>query len=329
MDDVPKARYAEGLWVITVYYNPCKYKTRRANFDLFAESLKRAGIPLLTVECAFGDEPFELPDSCHPIRLRSASLLWQKERLLNLAASWLPASAQSVAWVDCDVIFLNERWATKTVELLKEHAVVQLFEKCVRLEQGNLMIEAADIVTSFAAVTGKDRSVLNTQRYDAHGHTGYAWAMRREIFDAVGLYEAAVSGSADHFMAHASYGHVGFCVENALKQDSTQIDHFRRWGSAFYELVQGKLAVVPGAIVHLWHGSLAKRDYFNRMWKITDSGFNPNTDLMIEPGKPIEWAPRVRHEKPKLVAYFDEYFKSRQEDGDTVSSNKQKNRRIA
>jgi hypothetical protein len=137
---------------------------------------------------------------------------------------------------------------------------------------------------------------------------------RRELFDAIGLYEYAVSGSADHFMAHAVYGQYGFCIENALKHDPRQIEHLLKWSNTFHSLAGGVLGTVSGEIFHLWHGSLDRRDYFNRMWKITDLGFNPELDLTALPGRPLEWRPHVYVKKPELVAYFAEYFAARRED---------------
>jgi hypothetical protein len=306
----------QDLWVITVYYNPCRFQSRRSTYDAFVRTMRTSKVNILTIECAFGDEPFEL--SCEHgdvLQLRSASLLWQKERLLNIAASLLPQSCKYVAWVDCDVLFMNFDWTVDCCSLLaSECAVVQLWETCVRLDKGNDFPDVPDRVTSFAAVTNRDITTLGCGRYDQHGHTGYAWAMRRELFDKLGLYEHAISGSADHFMAHAVYGQYGFCIENALKHDVRQIEHLLRWSDAFHKLAGGVLGTVPGEILHLWHGSLDRRDYFNRMWKITDYGFNPDTDLVALPGQPLEWRPSVLLEKPELVAYFAEYFASRRED---------------
>ncbi|MDP1689644.1 MAG: hypothetical protein Q8L52_00320 [bacterium] len=312
-------RYEDAplLWVITVYYNPCGYKSRRSTYDTFIRTMRSSGINVLTVECAFGDDPFELPPSHDVIKIRSKSLLWQKERLINIGASYLPDTCKYVAWVDCDVVFQNRNWARETCELLSgSYTVVQPWEICLRLAKGDCVPEIQDRAVSFAAVTTKDLSTLDCGRYDKHGHTGYAWAMRREIFDAVGLYEHAVSGSADHFMSHAIYGRYGFCVENALKHDVKQIDHLKHWGDKFYSFVQGKLRVVSGEIQHLWHGSHDRRDYFRRMWKITEYGYNPDTDLLAMPGRPLEWQSHVAQEKPELVAYFAEYFASRQEDSE-------------
>ncbi len=317
MASVPFEAYlpAPELWVLTVYYNPCGFKSRRKTYDVFAETMRQSGINLLTIECAFGNEPFALPDRVDIVKLRSRSLLWQKERLLNIGASYLPDTCRVVAWVDCDVIFDNPAWARETCALLRrECTIVQPWQSCMRLTATYTIPEVDDSVVSFASVTTGDQATLDCGRYDVHGHTGYAWAMRRDIFQSVGLYEHAVSGSADHFMAHAIYGVYGFCVENALKHDRRQIDHLMRWGEKFHAATEGKLGVVTGSLRHLWHGSQNRRNYFRRMWTITERGFNPDQDLIARPGRPLEWLPHVHEDKPELVAYFGEYFASRQED---------------
>ncbi|MPQ69375.1 hypothetical protein [Pseudomonas sp. MWU12-2323] len=301
------------LVVITTYYNPCSWVSRRRNYDVFMEGMRNAGVTCVTVECAFGNEPFELPESLDVIQVRAKTLLWQKERLLNLAASWLPNNCKYVAWLDCDIVFDNKAWARDLVRLLKLHKVAQVFETCLRLEQDGGPGGKPDVSESFASVMSREPDLLHVERYDSHGHTGYGWAMRRDIFDAVGLYESAISGSSDHFMAHAIYGDYNFCITNALKNDPRQISHLRAWGKRFHELVQGSLCVVPGRIQHLWHGDTADRRYFLRMHEITDLGFDPWTDLHMAPGEPISWAPDLN--KEGLKQYFINYFASRREDG--------------
>ncbi|WP_241299523.1 hypothetical protein [Burkholderia stabilis] len=303
--------------VITTYFNPCGYATRRRNYDLFVEGMRRSGVPCITVECAFGDAPFELPPSLDVIQVRSTTLLWQKERLLNLAASWLPPSCRFVCWFDCDILFDNSNWLADLEQVLSTHKVAQVWESCLRLEQGNVVGEKPNVAYSFAAMMRRKPSLLNAGRYDAHGHTGYGWAMRRELFDEVGLYETAVSGSADHFMAHAIFGDYNFCITNALKRDERQIAHLKVWGERFHALVQGSLGVVPGRIRHLWHGDAIDRRYFLRMHDITDLGFDPWTDLQIVPGAPLEWAPGMS--KTGLKEYFADYFASRREDGTPIT----------
>ncbi|MDW5418138.1 hypothetical protein R6242_16350 [Iodobacter sp. CM08] len=305
----------KNLIAITTYFNPCGYKSRRRNYDLFMAGMRASGVQCITVECAFPGQSFELPESLDVIRVRANTLLWQKERLLNLAASWLPQSCRYVAWLDCDILFDNASWAHDLVKVLKKKKVAQVFETCQKLGP-NEEIEVDGLSHSFASVMSTNPASLECGRYDIHGHTGYGWAMRREIFDEVGLYEAAVSGSADHFMAHAIFGHYGFCVENALKHDLKQIAHLKAWGTTFHQIVNGSLGVVPGHIRHLWHGDTANRRYFLRMHEITDLGYDPHTDLVARPGYPLEWAPGMN--KQGLREYFANYFAMRQEDGPVI-----------
>lgn len=306
----------QELTVITTYFNPCHYRTRRDNYDLFLAGLRQAGVTCITIECAFGDAPFELPDSLNVIRIRARTLLWQKERLLNLAASWLPRACRYVAWLDCDILFDNGNWISDLLRVLRRNKVAQVFESCLRLRQGNQIGTTPDCAESFAAVMQRQPQLLDAGRYDVHGHTGYGWAMHRDIFDTVGLYENAISGSADHFMAHAIFGDYNFCIRNALKHDPRQIEHLQDWGRRFHEQVQGSLGVVPGQIRHLWHGDTNDRRYFLRMHEITDLGYDPWTDLHVAPGAPLEWAADMN--KPGLKQYFADYFASRREDGMTT-----------
>ena len=305
------------LIVITTYFNPCGYKSRRVNYDKFIKGLKHNGVKCITIECAFGDQPFDLPNDLNIIRVRTDSILWQKERLLNLAASWVPERYKYIAWLDCDIGFENFDWVNDCVHRLKSHQIVQVFEKCVRLNQDGTGREEPD-VASFGMIQYYVPQSLSPEigRYDVHGHTGYGWAMRRSLFEQVGLYEGAISGSADHFMAHAIFDKYGFCIENALKHDQTQIQHLKEWGKKFYELAQGDLGYVPGRIVHFWHGSTQDRRYFLRMHEITDLGYNPYLDIIAPPGRPLEWSPMMN--KQGLKDYFIQYFTNRREDGDII-----------
>ena len=280
------------------------------------QGMRAAGVTCITIECAFADAAFELPAALDVLQLRSDTLLWQKERLLNLAASWLPADCEYVAWLDCDIVFDEPDWTDAVVQVLQHYPIAQVWQDCVRLQADGSIGEQADSVSSFAAVMQSQPDVLHAGRYDSHGHTGYGWAMRRSLFDSVGLYEAAISGSADHFMAHAIYGDYNFCIQNALKHDRAQIQHLQAWGERFYQAVQGRLGVVKANIRHLWHGEAEHRRYFLRMHEITDLGFNPWTDLRQRAGQPLEWQADMH--KPGLRQYFIDYFLSRREDGEQL-----------
>jgi hypothetical protein len=302
-----------SLHAITTYFNPCRYRTRRAHFDRFRAALDDSNVRCLTVEISFGDEEFELDPDRGIVQIRSGSLLWQKERLLNLAASWLPDHFDKVAWLDADILFQNPDWARDCDRVLDDVPIAQVWQRCDRLDSKRE--STGDVVTSFAQRMQTEQALLDAGRYEVHGHTGYGWAMRRDVFRRVGLYEGAVSGSADHFMAHAIFDRYGTCVEGALKHDHRQLAHLKAWGRRFHACVQGRLGVVPGDLQHLWHGDLADRQYFSRMHAITDHGFDPWTDIVALPGRPLEWTDEAVSRKAGLTNFFQRYFATRKEDG--------------
>jgi hypothetical protein len=122
---------------ITAYFNPAGYRNRRENYAAFAEALEAAGVPLLTVELAFGDDSYDLPESPDTLRLRGRSRLWMKERMINAAVSRLPARYTAFAWLDCDLVFADASWFGLLSEALEANDAVQLFERVVHLPPGH------------------------------------------------------------------------------------------------------------------------------------------------------------------------------------------------
>src|SRR5688572_16303245 len=99
------------LWAITTYFNPTGSRRRLANYRAFRASL---AAPLLTVEWA-PDGRFELADGDADmlVQLNGGNTMWQKERLLNVGIARLPASCHYVAWLDCDIVFDSDAWASE------------------------------------------------------------------------------------------------------------------------------------------------------------------------------------------------------------------------
>jgi hypothetical protein len=213
------------LWCITAYFNPAHYRTRRANYETFAAPLRAAGIPLLTVECAFGDDPFDLPPGPEVLHLRGRDVLWQKERLINLGVCLLPPQAAKVAWLDNDILFTNPDWAVRTAARLDEVALVQPFERSFRMKQGYRSAMGDEYnVESFAKVTSRDSQGLYAGAFHSHGHTGFAWAARRGLLARYGLYEALLNGVGDHYMAHVMMGDLAsLCMENLQQVPRTAV----------------------------------------------------------------------------------------------------------
>ncbi len=76
------------MLTVTSYFNPMRSRRRLANYRTFRS---RLNVPLFTVELAF-DGQFELTssDADHLIQLSGGDIMWQKERLLNIALEAVP-----------------------------------------------------------------------------------------------------------------------------------------------------------------------------------------------------------------------------------------------
>ena len=124
-EKAPRPPLRNTIWALTTYYNPVRYRRRLSNYRAFRHAL---GVPLLTVELGYGNA-FELgsADADILVQISGGAVLWQKERLLNVALDKLPRGVGVVAWLDCDIIFQREDWVSAALATLERFPVVQLF----------------------------------------------------------------------------------------------------------------------------------------------------------------------------------------------------------
>lgn len=313
------ARAHGELWVVTSYFNPGQYQTRYANYLLFREGLERIGVPCLTVECAFGADPFALALDRNVLQVRARDVMWQKERLLNLAIAHLPDSCTKVAWVDCDVLFENVNWVGEACVQLETYPIVQLFERAVRLPRGQTQNTGEGIsFISYASMYRTSPHLPLTGSFVRHGHTGFAWAARRDLLLSFGLYDTCILGSGDHMMAHAFCGDWDTtCARRILGLNTPHQRHYALWSRKIYNAVCARISYVPGTILHLWHGEKRDRYYVVRNRYLSQQGFDPVVDLRLSAGGVWEW----NSEKVELHAFLEKYFYARNEDGGGLREN--------
>ncbi|MEX1027810.1 MAG: hypothetical protein WD049_07360 [Candidatus Paceibacterota bacterium] len=208
MADLPGRSPESDLAVITCYFNPCGYASRKQNFLRFAEGLTRQGIDFWTIEAVLpGQQP--LTAAGHRVAhvvFPEADWLWQKERLLNLLIRRLPPQFTKVAWVDCDLIFNNDNWLRIASESLDTWPVIQLFDFVHYVgPDGTPMIwgGVTDHRASLASIATHFPERAPNFRI---GAPGLAWAARRSLLDAHGLYEKEIAGGGDAVFAAALYG---------------------------------------------------------------------------------------------------------------------------
>lgn len=238
--------------------------------------------------------------------------MWQKERLLNLTIDRVPDRYTKIAWVDADVLFTNPRWIVQASERLDELPVVQLFSHAVRLRpRETSYFGGGERSRGFCFTRAALPALSRVRSYHVHGHTGFAWAADRQLLSDLGLYDAAIGGTADHLMAHAFSGDFGTpCLWPVFGGTSGYLDHFRRWAEAAWERVRGNLGCVDGAVLHMWHGETVNRGYVRRYRELTRLEYDPATHLRREPGGLWAWS----EEGAFLSEWAVGYFRDRRED---------------
>lgn len=315
--EVP-AHLPGSIWAVTALFNPAGYGSKPRNFERFRAGLRRDALPLLAIELAFGEAPFQLQEDSADmvLSLRGGDVLWQKERLLNLAIAALPAECDKVVWLDADVLFEDSSWVAKTADLLEHHVVVQPFSRSARLLAGETSIDIDKLpigsgeheVLHGMAYGVAHKGLDSLRRYLVHGHSGYAWAARRSLLSKHGLYDANVLGNGDLNIAHAMFGGSRYLKTDRLSTHAKR--HVERWADAFFADVQGSVGFVEGTVYHLWHGKVADRRYIDRLDVLVEHDFDPERELCHDGG-----AYRWRGSKHGLFQVCREYFERRREDG--------------
>lgn len=293
---------ASPLWAITAYFDPFGIGHRRAIFRRFRRHL---GVPLLAVELGF-DGRFDLgpEDADILIRVRGGSVLWQKERLLNLAVQALPAHVEGVVWTDSDVVFLREDWAAAVQQRLQNFAMVQPFRHLYYLDEDEppegfqpVAGRAFDSVAFLYANGCFPDRAYRTHGLSQHLHyaPGMAWAARRSTLESCRLYDAAILGSGDKLAFAAAAGRADDAAFS-MRMGDAQTRHYREWAECFRSAVQGQISYVEGDLLHQWHGALAGRRYRERLNRFDQFDFDPKIDLTTTPDGAWRW----NSDKPDL-----------------------------
>lgn len=280
------------LWALTAFFNPCRYVNKLENFLEFADAVRAQGVKLFAIECVcHEDQPAELQQAdCDRLRqVRSRSLLWQKEALLNVGLKDLPTEVDRFAWLDADILFDNPDWAKDASRLLDHFRLLQLFRE-VDGQPGTVVAQ------HFA----RDSRLIE-------GHPGYAWAARREWFP--GFYDRAVVGGADNILGWAAFGTAGlwpgFGRERCYFSD-LQIADIVRWSKEFHQAIDQRIACVEGSIRHFEHGSAQNRRYLERLLILKRHDFDPVSDVRLNFDGALEWASDKARLRREVARYFEE-----------------------
>ncbi len=312
----------QELWAITCYFNPVGYRRRLKNYRIFRQ---RLAVPLVVVELS-REEKFQLEpgDADILVQIRSDEVLWQKERLLNIAQKSVPKTCSKIAWLDCDVIFENDDWVERASQASDQFALVHFFHERHNLppdmtpdqlgaENGSQ--PAISVVCKMARGESTPEDFFEADApLKRRSTAGLAWGSRREVLDSHGIYDACILGSADRAILCAALGQFDYAAR-ALLMDNRRVEHFLGWAKPYYDTVAGRVGHIQGRLYHLWHGELQNRQYSSRQRALNKYSFDPFTDIALDEYGCWRW----NSDKRELHQFVRDYFESRKEDGEEAT----------
>ena len=293
----------EKLHVVIMISNPCNFRKRHILAKEFIERMNRdeRDIILYVCEVAYGDQPFLVTQAENPRHLQvrlNCSFLWIKESAIRAAVNHLlPKDFKAVAWLDADISFESETWASDALRVLNgSKDIVQLWSHAIdRNENGTAM----SIFSSFAFQYAQ-RLPAATGTHNMW-HPGFAWACTRRAWDLMdGIFDFSILGSGDMNSAQSLIGHG---VESVRPQCS---DGYKRSISEFQEKVRTlRLSYIPGVIQHYYHGQKVKRGYLERGKILVKHQYDPFIHTMRGPyGILIPTAMCPNEFLDDIMAYF-------------------------
>jgi hypothetical protein len=311
---------------MAVTFNPMGWKRPAENYRIFAEGIVAAGIPLMVLNIGFGESQTVVRNrsydyqantcqllsghsTCNGVTTFTANatldkhLLWQKEAGLNelfrRVMLAFPGRFDAVAWIDADIEFSDQSWPMMTLEALRQHRVVQLFETFERRGPDHKSVEF-----SFG---GAAHCWLNNGQ-DRGLNPGGAWATSVDTFKEMhGLFARNFFGGGDD-TCFCSW--VGKHCRTPLVCGLDKL--YKKWLGHSYFAVRRSVGYLSGVTaVHRYHGSIANRR-FNKRWEDpTILAIDAGKDLEIDSQGLLSWVGKA---DPKKLDAVRAYFASREED---------------
>ncbi|MFO1198801.1 MAG: hypothetical protein U1E86_17705 [Burkholderiaceae bacterium] len=313
------------LWAVASYFNPSGSRRRLANYRVFRE---RLGVPLLTVEWS-REGGYELGpgDADQLVQVRGGDLMWQKERLLNLAVDRLPADCDVVAWLDCDVVFGRADWPREAVARLGSAAMVQIYDEVVYLAREPFdalvrpgPLDRRPVRHVRRGLMGERQPPLSEARFGqsnddvsyfvAKPSVGFAWAARRDFLRRHPLFDRCVIGGGDSAYTMSAVGQFERLAARH-RYTRAQRDFLAPLAARLADEVGTRIDAVPGRLFHLWHGELEHRRYGSRYDVLRDFAFDPARGLALDRDGVWSWSDVA----PGLPQAVRAYFAGRLEDG--------------
>ena len=296
----------EKLGVVVCYFNPSNYVSKFINFlDFYYKIKDNNNICLQVVELYSNDSVYPLKNTISKdiISIKSESVYWQKEELLNIGmCKQIEFGIKKLCWLDCDIEFIDDEWANNILKKLNTHNIVQVFsDATIITDSKNNKVKISSYIKKIL-----DEECNPMQRI---GEIGYGYAYNYEIIQNNLLYENAIIGGGDFLNA------LPF-IENISVDDIKKDRYFKNATSDmlfdylnWYKKIKNKnIGYCKNNIKVAFHGNRKDRQYLRREKVLIELNFSPSKDLV----KSDCGMRRIANKK--IEKYLKKYFDERNED---------------
>lgn len=280
--------------ICLVVFNPSRTKRILMNYLYIKNQFELQKLPVFTIELVYEGRTPELSGAFH---VSTTSVMFHKENLYRILESKIPKHYKKLAFLDCDILFSDPQWYSKTSTLLNDYDVVQPFETAHWM----------DLTYTHIELSRPTVLQMKTHMWDFKYHPGFAWCMKRDWYNDVGFFDYAVSGSGDTLSVAA------WLSKKFPPGFQSLPKSLRREYSKFSTKARPKITYLQGVdVFHLYHGSRTGRQYSVRH-KMLDVSSDIKELVKQTASGVLEWK-----QPKKWNPMFLEYFHIRNDDSLSV-----------
>lgn len=312
------------FFVVTSVFNPERYKRIYELYWEFKEMCDAAGVKLITGELALGNEPFMVTKADNPmnVQFRSIEQLWMKECILNECMERATEfGAREIAWIDadCKPTMGARQWFELTWHKLQQYEFVQMLDYLIDLDlnnnplgvpqmsfMGNYVRSGCPDIEEFTKLMGKPNDGKVYRKFP--GLSGLAWAANVETgLNRVGrLMDYSILGANDWYTAHALVGMLSTTTIGV--PPGPYLNRMLQYQTLCERWIKRDVGVVPGTVLHSFHGDKTKtRGYSTRGKILSSNGYDPDLDVKYDTQGLLQletWEPRQIKMRDQIRAYF-------------------------
>lgn len=305
----------QKLLIVVPYFNPLGDLQREKSFLRFKQKLKQnlSNSRVLIVETLLGENSkkaeWNLEESSfHHLKTYSSAILWQKERLLNLALDYAVAEGfEFMTWLDADLEMEDPYWEARLCKNLESNEFLQCFDAAY-LEENHKGTKYR-IKRSAASHFGAKQSLANKGIA-----SGLAWAARVSCLKKCRFFDAAIVGGGDTAFYYALLKtqvpaddwHLALSnVSFFQKMPPKLLVDFKKW-TANKEQESIKIGALEQNLKAYYHGEQYLRQKRSRYNALQD--FDPSTELEITASGAWTWSKQAN---PRHIQVVEEFFKLR------------------